>query len=82
MKIAILSAADVSSSYWVTLEQRGHKVIAVDGHPPTAVKTMIEDGVDGILILSDGDDIHEEIASRFSRATGRPIWRNLTDIPR
>ena len=28
-----------------------------------------EDGVDGILTLSDGDELHEEIASRFTRAT-------------
>jgi hypothetical protein len=54
----------------------------VDGHPPTAVENMVRYGVDGILILSDGDEIDEEIAARFSRATGRPVWRNLTEIPR
>jgi hypothetical protein len=82
MKIAILSTADVSGWYWATLQERGHEVITVGGHPPTAVKNMISDGVDGILILSDGDELHEEVASRFTRATGRPVWRNLTDIPR
>jgi hypothetical protein len=54
----------------------------VDGHPPTAVENMIMHGVDGILILSDGDETDEETASRFTRATGRPVWRNLTEIPR
>ena len=72
MKIAILSTADVSSWYFATLLERGHKPSFVDGHPPTAVKQMIEDKVDGLLILSEGDDIHEEIASRFTKATGRP----------
>jgi hypothetical protein len=42
---------------------------------------MILEGVEGILILSDGDEMYDEIASRFTRATGR-VWRNLTDIPR
>ena len=54
----------------------------VDGYPPTAVDNMVRDGVDGVLILSDHDEIHEEIVARFTRATGRPEWRNLTDILR
>jgi hypothetical protein len=47
-----------------------------------AVQQMVEDGVDAILKLSDGDEIHDEIAARFVRETGRPIWRGMTDIPR
>jgi len=43
---------------------------------------MILEGVEGILILSNGDEMYDEIASRFARATGRPVWHNLTDIPR
>jgi len=43
---------------------------------------MILEEVEGILILNDGDETYDEIASRFMRATGRPVWRNLTDIPR
>jgi hypothetical protein len=54
----------------------------VDGHPPSAVDQMILEGVEGILILSNGDEMYDEIASRFARATGRPVWHNLTDIPR
>ena len=82
MKIAILSSANVVGWYWATLQQRGHDVEIVGGHPPTAVKNIIADGVDAILILSDGDELPEEIVSRFTRATGQPVWRNLTDIPR
>ena len=83
MKVAILSAADVSGWYAATLMERGHKiVIGPFGHVPTAVASMIEDGVDGVLILTDDDENSEEIAARFTRATGRPIWRNLTEIPR
>jgi len=41
---------------------------------------MILEGVEGLLILSNGDEMYDEIASRFTGA--RPVWRNLTDIPR
>ena len=83
MKIAILSASDVSSMYAVTLMERGHQIMfGPFGHVPTSVETMIKDGIDGVLILTDDDDNLEEIAARFTRATGRPVWRNLTEIPR
>jgi uncharacterized protein YbjT (DUF2867 family) len=82
MKIAILSAKDVADWYAATLMQRGHLVtIGYLGHPPTAVAMLMKDGVDGVLILSDDDDAFEEVAARFTKATGRPVWRNLTDIP-
>ncbi|WP_426615791.1 hypothetical protein [Bradyrhizobium sp. McL0616] len=83
MKIAILSAADVAGLYTATLMERGHEItIGPFGHAPTAVDGMIEDGIEGVLILSDNDENLDEIAARFTRATGRPIWRNLTEIPR
>ncbi|UFW83004.1 hypothetical protein BjapCC829_23755 [Bradyrhizobium barranii] len=83
MKIAILSAADVAGSYTATLMERGHEItIGPFGHAPTAVTSMIESGIEGVLILTDDDGNLEEIAARFTRATGRPIWRNLTEIPR
>jgi hypothetical protein len=62
--------------------QYGHQTLFVDGHPLSAVDQMILEGVEGILILSNSDEMYDEIASRFTRATGRPVWRNLTDIPR
>jgi len=83
MKIAILSAADVSSWYGVTLMERGHEItIGPFGHVPTAVDTMIKDGIDGVLILTDDDENLKEIAARFTRETSRPVWRDLTEIPR
>jgi hypothetical protein len=83
MKISILSAADVSGWYGATLMERGHKVTwGPYGHVPTSVASMIEEGIDGVLILNDEDDNFEEIAARFTKETGRPVWRNLTEIPR
>lgn len=49
------------------------------GHVPTAVSSMIEDEI--TLILPDGDGKFGGDGARFTRATGRPIWRNLTEIP-
>ncbi len=46
------------------------------------MRSMIEDGVDGVLILTDDDDNLKEIAARFTKETGRPVWRDLTEIPR
>jgi hypothetical protein len=43
---------------------------------------MIKDGIDGVLILTDDDENLKEIAARFTRETGRPVWRELTEIPR
>ena len=83
MKIAILSDADVSSWYAGTLVERGHEIMfGPFGHLPTAVATMIKDGIDGVLILTDDDENLKEIAARFTRETGRPVWRNLTETPR
>lgn len=82
MKIAILSAADVSGWYGATLMERGHQsTFGPFGDVPTAVVSMIKDGIEGILILTDDDENLEEIAARFTKATGRPVWRNLTEIP-
>ena len=83
MKIAILSDADVSSWYAGTLVERGHEIMfGPFGHIPTAVATMIKDGIEGVLILTDDDENLKEIAARFTRETGRPIWRDLTEILR
>jgi hypothetical protein len=82
MKISILSAAGVSSMYATTLMERGHEItFGPFGYVPTAVQGMIDDRIDGVLILIDDENL-QEIASRFTRATGRPVWRNLTEIPR
>ena len=63
--------------------ERGHEIMfGPFGHVNTAVDTMIKDGIDGVLILTDDDENLKEIAARFTRETGRPVWRNLTEIPR
>ncbi len=81
MKIAILSGADVAGWYTSTLMERGHEVtIGPFGYVPEAVNSMIEDGIEGVL--ADEDENLQEIAARFTRATGRPVWRELTEIPR
>jgi hypothetical protein len=82
MKIAILSGSDVAGWYGATLIERGHQISFRSGYVPTAVADMIKDGIDGVLILTDDDENLEEIAARFTKATGRPVWRNLTEIPR
>ncbi|MCK1520331.1 hypothetical protein [Bradyrhizobium sp. 17] len=83
MEIAILSAADVAGSYTAALMERGHEVsIGPFGRVPTAVASMTEDGIDGVLILTDGDENLDDIAARFITATGCPVWHDLTEIPR
>lgn len=83
MKIAILTAGDVSGWYAATLMERGHEItIGPFGHVSAAVAGMINDGIDGVLILTDDDENLNEIAARFTRETGRPVWRNMTEIPR
>jgi hypothetical protein len=85
MKIAILANGidhDASAQRcFVALLEHGHVLTFVDGNAVAAVQQMVEDGVDAILKLSDGDEIHDEIAARFFRETGRPVWRRMTDIP-
>jgi hypothetical protein len=63
--------------------ERGHKItIGPFGYVPGAVADMIKDGIEGVLILTDDDENLNQIAARFTKETGRPIWRELTEIPR
>ena len=52
------------------------------GYVRGTVAAMVKDGIDGVLILTDDDENLKEIAARFARETGRPVWRDLTEIPR
>ena len=62
--------------------ERGHEIqIGPFGHVPTSVRRMIKDGIDGVLILTDEEKNFKEIAARFTKQTGRPVWRELTEIP-
>jgi hypothetical protein len=68
MKIAILANGvdhtHFAERYFVVL-RAWSRAMFVDGYPAAAVQQMVEDGVDAILKLSDGDEIHDEIAARF-----------------
>jgi hypothetical protein len=56
MKIAILSTANVSSWYAATLMERGHEItVGPFGYASTALASMMEDGIEGVLILTDDD---------------------------
>jgi hypothetical protein len=48
--------------------QHGHQTIFVAGHVPSAVDQMILEKLEAMLILSDSDEMSDEIASRFTRA--------------
>jgi hypothetical protein len=73
MNIAILSDADVSSWYAASLMERGHEIMfGPFGHAPTAVDVMIEDGIEGVLILTDDD---ENLKERRRASPGRQAVR-------
>jgi hypothetical protein len=82
MKIAVLSSAAVSIMYVANLVERGHSIThGLSGPVDLGVKALIDDDIDGVLLLSE-DDEFQEMAASFTRATGRPVWRDLTEIPR
>ena len=69
MKISILSVADVSSMYAATLMERGLEItFGPFGYVPGAMQGMIDDRIDGVLILTDDENL-QEIASA---SRGRP----------
>ena len=62
--------------------KRGHEIqFGPFGHVPRSVRGMIKDAIDGVVILTDEDENLKEIAARFTEETGRPVWRELTEIP-
>lgn len=79
MKIAVLSHKDVGSWYEAKLLEMGHETMSGGGavHAPM-LKGFLE--CDGCLLLGEEDDL-TEIAYHMELA-GKPIWRNLTDIPK
>jgi hypothetical protein len=49
--------ADRQLPYAATLMERGHQIMfGPFGHVSTAVRSMIDDGIDGVLILTDNDN--------------------------
>jgi hypothetical protein len=79
MKIAVLSHADVSGYYTATLIERGHHVTISGGgaiHAP-GLRPYLE--CDGCLLLGDQPDLLE--IADYMEASGKKIWRQLSDIP-
>ena len=79
MKIAVLCHKDVGDWYTALLLQRGHEVILCGGgavHAP-GLKPYLE--CDGCLLLGDEPDLRE--IADYMEASGKPVWRNFTDIP-
>jgi hypothetical protein len=79
MKVAILSHKDVADWYTATLMERGYEVIISGGgaiHAP-GLKPYLE--CDGCLLLGDEPDLLE--IADYMEASGKKIWRELSDIP-
>jgi hypothetical protein len=79
MKIAILSHKDVAGYYAANLMQRGHEITISGGGAIHAqgLKPYLE--CDGCLLLGDEDDLRG-IADHMA-ASGKPIWRQLNEVP-
>jgi hypothetical protein len=80
MKVVVLVRGDVCGWYATTLMERGHEVAIHGGgaiHGP-----LIKDyaNYDGCLLLGSDPDLLE-IADHLE-AIGKPVWRNLSDIPK
>jgi hypothetical protein len=80
MKVVLLSRGDVGSWYAATLMERGHQVAihgggAIHGH---LIKDYAE--YDGCLLIGSDPDLLE-IADHLE-TIGKPIWRNLADVPK
>ena len=84
MKILLLVNSDVSTYYSMSLMQRGHQIIAHGGafEDPASVAPPIKEYMecDGCLLFSD-DPQMIKIADHFADI-GKPVWRNLADVPR
>jgi hypothetical protein len=79
MKIAILSHKDVAAWYAATLMERGYEVIISGGgaiHAP-GLKPYLE--CDGCLVLGNELDLLE--IAGYMEASGKKVWRELSDIP-
>ncbi len=79
MTIAILSHKDVASWHAAKLMEAGHEIVISGGGAvhAFAVKGYLK--CDECLLLGSEADLLE-IADYFE-ASGKPIWRQLTDVP-
>jgi hypothetical protein len=79
MKVAVLSHADVASYYAASLMERGHQVVISGGgavHAP-GLEPYLE--CDGCLLIGGDEDL-QEIAHHME-ASGKKVWRHLSEIP-
>jgi hypothetical protein len=79
MRIVILSHKGVASWYAGTLAQRGHEAYTHVGGALNAAALKFYLDCDGCLLLGDEPDLLD-IANHM-KASGKKVWRELTDIP-
>jgi hypothetical protein len=79
MRIAILCHKDVAGWYAATLMERGHEVTISGGGAIHAAGLKPYLDCDGCLLLGDEPDLLE--IADYMEASGKKIWRELSDIP-
>jgi hypothetical protein len=79
MKIAILSRANVAGYYAANLMARGHKITISGGGAIHAAGLKPYHECDGCLLLGDDEDL-KEIAD-YMEASGKKVWRQLSEVP-
>ena len=88
MRILLLVHGNVSGNYAASLMGRGHEVVIHGGGAPLferpgefgpVVKEYLNE-CDGCLLVGRAPDLLE-IADHFQE-TGKPLWRELADVPR
>ena len=79
MRIVILSHKGVASWYAGTLAQRGHEAYTLVSGALNAAALKFYLDCDGCLLLGDEPDLL--VIANHMKASGKKIWRELTDIP-
>jgi hypothetical protein len=79
MRIVILSHKGVASRYAGTLAQRGHEAYTLVSGALNAAALKFYLDCDGCLLLGDEPDLL--VIANHMKASGKKIWRELTDIP-
>lgn len=79
MKIAILSHKEVGAYYAAALMQRGHEISISGGGAIHASGLQPYLECDGCLLLGDDAELIE--IADYMAASGKKVWRQLTEIP-
>jgi hypothetical protein len=83
MKIVLLAPSNVEEYYTASLLLRGFKAVTIPADVPSLdFPKLVQDYLkhDGCLLISD-DPNSVEIADNFE-LIGKPVWRNLAEVPR